>query len=84
MWIFFQRLLAPDKLERTRAMKPLADELGCTRAQLALAWTAAQPSVSSVITGASRVDQLLENLGDDIVEFHHSLSCVHQFHVTRL
>ena len=49
-------------LESVRKMKALADELGCSRAQLALAWTAAQKGVSSVITGANRLSQLEENL----------------------
>jgi voltage-dependent potassium channel beta subunit len=45
------------------ALEPIAAELGCTLAQLAIAWAAANPRVSSVITGASRVDQLKSNLG---------------------
>jgi aryl-alcohol dehydrogenase-like predicted oxidoreductase len=42
---------------------PVAQELGCTMAQLAIAWAARNPRVSTVITGASRREQLLENLG---------------------
>ncbi|MBT9488307.1 MAG: aldo/keto reductase [Rubrivivax sp.] len=44
-------------------LAPIADELGGTLAQLALAWVASNPRVSSVIMGASRVDQLQANLG---------------------
>jgi voltage-dependent potassium channel beta subunit len=40
----------------------VADELDCTMAQLAIAWCAANPDVSSVITGASRVEQVEENM----------------------
>jgi aryl-alcohol dehydrogenase-like predicted oxidoreductase len=40
----------------------VADEVGCTAAQLALAWTASNPNVSTVLTGASRVEQVFENL----------------------
>lgn len=40
----------------------IADELDCTPAQLAIAWCAANPNVSSVITGASRVSQVRENM----------------------
>jgi voltage-dependent potassium channel beta subunit len=40
----------------------LARELGCTPAQLAIAWCARNPNVSTVITGASRVSQVEENL----------------------
>lgn len=41
---------------------PIADELGCSLAQLAIAWCARNPHVSSVITGASRVEQVEEDL----------------------
>ena len=40
----------------------IAKELGCTLAQLALAWCAKNPHVSTVITGASRVSQVQENM----------------------
>ena len=43
-------------------IESVAKELGCTTAQLAIAWCAANPHVSSVITGASRVAQVKENL----------------------
>ena len=41
----------------------VAAELGCSVAQMALAWTAKNPHVSSVIMGASRLSQLRDNLG---------------------
>ena len=44
-------------------LEPLAAELGCTLAQLAIAWVASHSRVSSVITGASRTEQLQANLG---------------------
>ena len=47
---------------RVKALKGVADDLGITRAQLALAWTLRQSGVSSVITGATRVEQLLDNV----------------------
>lgn len=50
-------------LERVRKFKIHADALHCSRAQLALAWGAAQSGVSSVILGATSLDQLRENLG---------------------
>ncbi|HXS53176.1 MAG TPA: aldo/keto reductase [Usitatibacter sp.] len=40
----------------------VASELGCSLAQLAIAWCAANPHVSTVITGASRVSQVAENM----------------------
>ena len=46
------------KVERLR---PIADELGCSLAQLALAWCTTNPNVSTVITGASRSGQVTEN-----------------------
>jgi voltage-dependent potassium channel beta subunit len=44
-------------------LEPIAAELGCTLAQLAIAWAAKNPRVSTVITGASKVEQLQANLG---------------------
>jgi len=40
----------------------IAKELGCSTAQLAIAWCAKNPHVSTVITGASRVDQVRDNM----------------------
>ena len=44
-------------------LQPIAAELGGSVAQLALAWVAKNPRVSSVITGASKLSQLQSNLG---------------------
>ena len=44
------------------AIRTSAQELGCTLAQLALAWCLRNPRVSSVITGATRVEQVRENM----------------------
>jgi len=50
-------------------MIPIANELGCTMAQLAIAWCLKNPNVSTVITGASRKSQVLENMKAlDVVE----------------
>ena len=50
-------------------MIPIANELGCTMAQLAIAWCLKNPNVSTVITGASRKSQVLENMKVlDVVE----------------
>lgn len=48
---------------KVRQLKTVADELGVSLAQLSLAWCATNPHVSSVITGASGVEQVRENLG---------------------
>ncbi len=52
----------PRDNEKVRVLKAIADDLGCPLAQLAIAWCACNPKVSTVITGASRVEQLQENL----------------------
>jgi voltage-dependent potassium channel beta subunit len=51
-----------DKLAKVRALEPIAKELGCTLSQLSIAWILKNPYVSTVITGASRVEQVHENL----------------------
>ena len=51
------------KLAAVTKLEAVAAELGCSVAQLALAWVAKNPHVSSVITGASRLSQLQSNLG---------------------
>jgi voltage-dependent potassium channel beta subunit len=48
-------------LKKVADLKPIADKLECTVAQLAIAWCAKNPQVSTVITGASRVSQVVEN-----------------------
>lgn len=50
------------RLDRVRRLAAVADELDCSLAQLSIAWCAANPNVSTVITGASRVEQVRENL----------------------
>ena len=51
-----------EKLAKVKALQSIADELGCTLSQLALAWCLKNPYVSTVITGASRVEQVHENM----------------------
>ena len=48
---------------KVEALDLVAAELGCSVAQLAIAWAAKNPHVSSVITGASKLEQLKANLG---------------------
>jgi len=57
-----ERLADPVWNDELHALAAVADRLGCTLSQLAIAWCAANPRVSSVITGASRVEQVHENL----------------------
>ena len=51
-----------ERLARVADFIVVAQEVGCSPAQLALAWTASNPHVSSVIVGARSVDQLSDNL----------------------
>jgi aryl-alcohol dehydrogenase-like predicted oxidoreductase len=65
------------QLKQVAALKPVADELGVSTAQLSLAWILKNPNISSMITGASRPEQVLDNvralaivdkLTDDVIE----------------
>lgn len=58
----FESEEAQQEIEKVKQIMPIADELGCTMAQLALAWCLKNPHVSTVITGASKPEQVTENL----------------------
>uniref|UniRef100_A0AAY4ANG7 Voltage-gated potassium channel subunit beta-1 n=1 Tax=Denticeps clupeoides TaxID=299321 RepID=A0AAY4ANG7_9TELE len=51
------------QMEKARELHLLADRLGCTPAQLAIAWCLRSEGVSAVLLGVSSAEQLLENLG---------------------
>uniref|UniRef100_A0A8C6L0M8 Voltage-gated potassium channel subunit beta-1 n=1 Tax=Nothobranchius furzeri TaxID=105023 RepID=A0A8C6L0M8_NOTFU len=51
------------QLAKIKELHLLADRLGCTAAQLAIAWCLRSEGVSSVLLGVSTADQLIENLG---------------------
>ena len=53
--------IGDDALERVQRLRPIADGLGLTMAQLALAWILREPNVASAIVGASRPEQLRDN-----------------------
>lgn len=55
-------ILTEENLEKARQLEPISRELGCTMAQMALAWCLKNPNVSTVITGASRPEQVVENM----------------------
>jgi voltage-dependent potassium channel beta subunit len=55
------RLTDAQAIARVERLRPIADRLGCSMAQLALAWCTKHPQVSTVITGASRVSQVEQN-----------------------
>ncbi len=58
-----EMLTDPASNAKIRKLQSIAEELGCSLAQLSLAWCAKNPHVSSVITGASRPEQVTDNLG---------------------
>jgi aryl-alcohol dehydrogenase-like predicted oxidoreductase len=70
-----ERWMSDAVLERVQRLRPIADELGLTMAQLALAWTLRLPGISSAIVGATRVQQVDDNaaasgvhLSDEVLE----------------
>ncbi len=59
---FIDRLMQPDLLRAVQRLKPIAEEAGLTLPQFALAWVLREPNVASAITGASRPEQVRENV----------------------
>lgn len=59
---FIQKWLSEDVLTRVQQLKPLADELGITMAQFALAWVLQNKNVSSAIVGATSPEQITSNI----------------------
>jgi aryl-alcohol dehydrogenase-like predicted oxidoreductase len=57
-----------DVLEAVQGLRPIADGLGITMAQLALAWVLREPNVASAIVGASRPEQVEDNAGASGIE----------------
>lgn len=73
----FEEEEVQQQIKKVAQLIPIANELGCSMAQLALAWCLKNPNVSTVITGASRVEQVTENMAalevvdkltDDVME----------------
>jgi len=60
---WLRKRYSEDVLKSAAALGPIARDLGGTPSQLAIAWCVRNPNVSTVITGASRLSQLEENLG---------------------
>ena len=57
-----KELTDQDRITKVAALEPLARDMGASLAQFSLAWCLQNPHVSSVITGASRVEQVHENM----------------------
>ncbi|MEO3818727.1 aldo/keto reductase family protein [Plantactinospora sp. B24E8] len=59
---FIRRVLGEPLLDRVQRLRPIADEAGLSMAQLAIAWTLSRPGVSTALIGASRPEQVVENV----------------------
>jgi len=57
-----ERIYKSESIKAVASLEPIARDLGATLSQLAIAWCARNPRVSTVITGASRLEQVAENL----------------------
>lgn len=57
-----QYVITPQNIEKVKQLQPIAADLGCTMAQFAIAWCLKNRNVSTVITGASRPEQVTENM----------------------
>jgi voltage-dependent potassium channel beta subunit len=55
-------VITPERIAKVKQLDPIAKDLGCTLAQMALAWCLKNPNVSTVITGASRPEQVRDNM----------------------
>ena len=60
-----ENMLGTETLSKIDKLQTVAGEVGCTLSQLAIAWCLKNPNVSTVITGASRIEQVDENLKSD-------------------
>jgi voltage-dependent potassium channel beta subunit len=64
-----ENLITPENIQKVNKLEPITKDLGCTLAQLGLAWCLKNPNVSTVMTGASRPEQVVENMkAIDVVE----------------
>ena len=57
-----EEIITKPNLEKVKQLQAISESVGCTMAQLALAWCLKNPNVSTVITGASRPEQVNENM----------------------
>ena len=69
---FIQRWLRDDVLESVQRLRPIADGLGVTLSQLALAWVLREPNVASAIVGATRPEQVEQNAAASGVDLDES------------
>jgi len=57
-----EHVITPQNIAKVKQLEPIAKDLGCTMAQLALAWARKNENVSTVITGATTPEQVKENM----------------------
>ncbi len=57
-----KEVITPERVGKVKELVAVAKDLGCSMSQLALAWCLKNPNVSTVITGASRPEQVHENM----------------------
>ncbi len=71
-WDYWRKLFAPGKLERSlavvEAIRPIAERLGCTVGQLALAWNVHQPGVTAAIAGSRNPEHVRANAAAGDIE----------------
>src|SRR5436190_2042093 len=70
MSYFMESFRDDSLLSRVQELRPIADELGVTMAQLALAWVLREPNVASAIIGATRPEQVADNAAASGIELH--------------
>ncbi|MQA32310.1 aldo/keto reductase family protein [Modestobacter roseus] len=59
---FISRLMTDDVLTRVQELRPIADDLGLSMAALAVAWVLSEENVAAAIIGASRPEQVVDNV----------------------
>ena len=65
-------------LAKVQQLRPVAEEAGLSLAQLAVAWVAAEPDVSAAIIGATRPEQVRENVKASGVKLDAGLRAAHR------
>lgn len=67
-------------INKVKQLTEIANDLGCTTAQMAIAWCLKNPHVTTVITGASRVEQVTENMKAIEVKKELTEGIMHKIH----
>src|SRR5215831_721 len=57
-----ENVMTTENIDKVKKLEPIAKDLDCTLAQLSLAWCLKNPNVSTVLTGASKPEQVTENM----------------------